>query len=64
MRPGPADVSETVVPFAPVRAERFSNDDPLDQAGQSITRYAGRATIRVLNRQVEFTPKVGAGPVM
>jgi hypothetical protein len=30
-------MSETVVPFAPVRAEKVSNDqDPLDQAGQSI----------------------------
>jgi hypothetical protein len=37
MRPSPIDMSETVVPFAPVRAEKVSNDqDPLDQAGQSI----------------------------
>jgi hypothetical protein len=37
MRPSPIDMSETVVPFAPVRAENFSNEqDPLDQAGQSI----------------------------
>jgi hypothetical protein len=37
MRPRPIDMSQTVVPFAPVRAEKVSNDqDPLDQAGQSI----------------------------
>jgi hypothetical protein len=37
MRPSPSDMSETVVPFAPVRAENFSNDhDPLDKAAQSI----------------------------
>jgi hypothetical protein len=37
MRPSPSDMSETVVPFAPVRAEKVFNDqDPLDQAGQSI----------------------------
>ena len=37
MRPNPVDMSETVVPFAPVRAENVSNDhDPLDKAGQSI----------------------------
>ena len=37
MRPSPSDMSETVVPFAPVRAEKFSDDhDPLDKAGQSI----------------------------
>jgi hypothetical protein len=37
MRPSPSDMLETVVPFAPVRAENFSNDhDPLDIAGQSI----------------------------
>jgi hypothetical protein len=37
MRPSPSDVSDTVVPFAPVRAENFSNDhDPLDKAAQSI----------------------------
>jgi hypothetical protein len=37
MRPSPIDTSDTVVPFAPVRAENFSNDhDPLDKAGLSI----------------------------
>jgi hypothetical protein len=37
MRPNPVDMSETVVPFAPVRAENVSKDhDPLDKAGQSI----------------------------
>ena len=37
MRPSPVDMSETVVPFTSVRAEKLSNDqDPLDQAGQSI----------------------------
>jgi hypothetical protein len=37
MRPNPVDMSETVVPFAPVRAENVTNDhDPLDKAGQSI----------------------------
>jgi hypothetical protein len=37
MRPSPIGTSDTVVPFAPVRAENFFNDhDPLDKAGQSI----------------------------
>jgi hypothetical protein len=37
MRPNSVDTTETVVPFAPVRAENVSNDhDPLDKAGQSI----------------------------
>ena len=37
MRPSPIDMSDTVIPFAPVRTEEFSNDqDSLDQAGQSI----------------------------
>ena len=37
MRPSPNDMSETIVSFAPVRAENVSNDhDPLDKAGQSI----------------------------
>jgi hypothetical protein len=37
MHPDPIEMSETVVPFAPARVEKFSNDhDPLDKAGQSI----------------------------
>jgi hypothetical protein len=37
MRPNSVGTTETVVPFAPVRAENVSNDhDPLDKAGQSI----------------------------
>jgi hypothetical protein len=37
MHLNPIEMSETVIPFAPVRAEKVSNDqDPLDQAGQSV----------------------------
>jgi hypothetical protein len=44
MRPSPIDMSETVVPFAPVPPEKVSNDqDPLDQAGQSIMGLLQRA---------------------
>jgi hypothetical protein len=47
MRPSPIDdMSETVVPFAPVRAKTFSNNpDPLDQAGQSIIGLLQRAEV-------------------
>jgi hypothetical protein len=37
MHPSPIKMSETVVPFAPVRAENLADDgDFLDHAGQSI----------------------------
>jgi hypothetical protein len=33
----PIEMSETVIPFAPARGEKVSNDDdPLEKAGQSI----------------------------
>jgi hypothetical protein len=37
MHPNPREMSDTVVPFAPARVERFADDpDRLDKAGQSI----------------------------
>jgi hypothetical protein len=37
MHPGPIEMPETVVPFAPARVEKFPNDhDALEKAGQSI----------------------------
>jgi hypothetical protein len=37
MHPDPREMSDTVVPFAPARVERFADDpDRLDKAGQSI----------------------------
>jgi hypothetical protein len=44
MHPSPLEMSETVVPFAPVRAESVSNDgDSLDDAGRSILALLQRA---------------------
>jgi hypothetical protein len=37
MQPDPIEMSEAVIPFAPARGEKSSNDDdPLEKAGQSI----------------------------
>lgn len=44
MHTSSSDMSETVVPFAPARAEKVSDDhDPLDKAGHSIMGLLQRA---------------------